>query len=288
MKLDASPSSAIFRIVPLAPPTLRAALGVSMVLLGAACGDSESGTVEPAGPSGSAMNPTDSAGPASPSAPAAPAGQPTANTESVASGPAPALDGAGPGATAPSADGGIPSQPAADASAPASNTGDAGPPPVTDPNVDENLVFIQEDGFQTTFFVQDCRSLGDDGSIIEAPIDGGALPVGGGFRLECSLERLPSRATTDVLSASDEPWCALGELESYEPGGDERLTISIVTPPDVSPAILIGTREGEAVEIQPAAAFGALVWPLWIEATYDVNEVAPAQQGLLCDQVFGL
>src|SRR5690606_14474497 len=135
---------------------------------------------------------------------------------------------------------------------------------------------ILEDGFQTNWFVSECRSLGEDGSIIE-PAEGGTLPVGGGFILECRLEQFPSRATTDVLSTLDERWCALGELFSYQPGGDDRLSIDIVTPPDVSPAVLIARREGEPIELAQAAAFGALVWPLWIESSYDVNQVSPAE-----------
>jgi hypothetical protein len=197
------------------------------------------------------------------------------NTESIAAGPAPALDGtsAAEAATAPGAASG--------------ETPDAGAPPSTDPSVDENLVFIQEDGFQTTYFALDCRSLAEDGSSIDGATNT-ALPVDGGYTLECSIERFPSRATTNLVSAANEVWCALGELTSYEPGGDDRLTITIVTPPDVAPATLIATRDGEENSLAQATVFGSRIWPLWIEASYDVVDLARAEQGKTCDQSFGL
>ncbi|HTV24855.1 MAG TPA: hypothetical protein VMG12_39450 [Polyangiaceae bacterium] len=282
MTLDVSPT-AIFR-------SQLVALGLSTLLLGAACSDTASGTAEPPSPASGAMSPSNGSSPAS--APADPVGQATPNTESVASGPTP-LDDTSAAEGAPNAaaadDAGLASDPSAsDAGTPIPGEGDAGAPPVTDPNVDENLVFIQQDGFQTTFFALDCRSIGDDGTIVEATTDGATLPVGGGFTLECTLERFPLRATTDVLSASDEPWCAVGELDVYAPGGDDRLTVTIATEPGVSPAILIGTREGEPIELEQATLFGGRLWPLWIDAHYDVNEVARAESGKLCDEVFGL
>jgi hypothetical protein len=159
--------------------------------------------------------------------------------------------------------------------------------PGTAPSQDENLAFILQDGFQTTYFALDCRSIADDGSVIEGA-SSGALPVGGGHTLECSLERFPSRATTDVLSVSNEPWCALGELTSYQSGGDDRLMITIATPPDVAPATLIGTHEGGEISVALASAFGGRLWPLWIEASYDVVQLARAEPGKICDQVFEL
>lgn len=164
---------------------------------------------------------------------------------------------------------------------------DTSSPPAIAPSQDENLAFIQQDGFQTTYFALDCRSLADDGSVIDGATNA-ALPVGGGHTLECSLERFPSRATTDVLSAANEPWCALGELTSYQSGGDDRLTITIATPPDVAPATLIGEHEGEAISVTLASAFGGRLWPLWIEASYAVVGFARAEPGKVCDQVFGL
>jgi hypothetical protein len=154
-------------------------------------------------------------------------------------------------------------------------------------DLDENLVFIREDGFQTTYFALDCRSLAEDGSSIDGATTS-ALPVGGGHTLECTLERFPNRATTDVLSAANEPWCALGELQSYRSGGDDRLTISIATEPDVAPAILTARHPGEEILVAQAAAFGGRLWPLWIEASYDVVELARAQPGKICDQIFEL
>jgi hypothetical protein len=273
-------------------------LGVSLLLLGTACSGANLPDGDPAPPADGEMRPSDapSSAPTSPATTAA--GETTTSNESLANGPAPALDGSGaPGPTPPPADPGAadPDEPADDAVPPSGEAGNAGDPgsgppggpPTSDPNVDENLVFIQQDGFRTTYFVSGCRSIGEDGSSIEGTA-GGTLPVGGGRVLECRLENLPSRATTDVLSASDEPWCALGQLGAYEPGGDPRLSITIVTPPDVSPAILVATHDGETFDLTQAVFFGAAIWPLWIEAAYDVDQVAPAEQGKLCDEIFGI
>ncbi len=164
---------------------------------------------------------------------------------------------------------------------------DAAAPPEVDANTDENLRFILEDGFQTTYFAVHCGAIGEDGS----EIDGDTvteLPVGGGFILECTLDRFPSRSATDVLSSANEPWCALGELLSFTTGGDERLAIVLVTPPDSPSPTLIATRQGEPITLQVASAFGAPVWPVWLVTSYDVVLVARAEQGKLCDEVFEL
>jgi len=294
MKLVASPSPSISRIFRRSRCCIAMApgLGVSLLLLGAACSGADLPESDPAPPADGEMRPSENPNPASTNpATTTAAGENTTTNESLANGPAPALDGNGaagptaPPAAAPDAD--DPGEPADEPGSAPPGDSSPGDPPTADPSVDENLVFIQQDGFRTTYFVSDCRSIGEDGSSIEGTT-GGTLPVGGGRVLECRLENLPSRATTDVLSASDEPWCALGELGAYEPGGDPRLTITILTPPDVSPAILVATHDGETINLTQAAIFGAPIWPLWIEAAYDVNQVAPAEQGKLCDQIFGI
>jgi hypothetical protein len=161
----------------------------------------------------------------------------------------------------------------------------AAPPEQPAREADENLRFILEDGFETTYFAVHCRALGEDGS----EIDGDSvteLPVGGGFSLECNLDRLPSRSATDVLSAANEPWCALGVLRSFATGGDERLGITLVSSPDSPSPTLVATREGEPITLQLASAFGAPLWPVWLVTSYDVVDLARAEQGKLCDEVF--
>src|SRR5690606_32667212 len=99
---------------------------------------------------------------------------------------------------------------------PASADGDAGAGPDASSAIDdENLVFILEDGFETTYFSVHCAAIGADGTEIDGDT-ATELPVGGGYVVRCELDRLPSRATTDLLSAASEPWCALGELQSSE------------------------------------------------------------------------
>lgn len=263
-------------------------LGV-MALVCAACSLDES---EPNGTAPSSTAPA-SGGATGPSAGATAAGNAPGTAAPVNTGTA-ANEAPNPSALQPPAGqdatgardadaGGVPEVPA-----PSSDGGAATPEePEIDPSQDENLAFILEDGFETTYFSVHCSALGDDGS----EIDGDTvteLPVGGGYILQCNLDRLPSRATTDVLSAADEPWCALGELQSFETGGDERLDIVLVSQPDTPSPVLIATRQGDPITLQLASAFGAPLWPVWLVTNYDAVEVARAEQGKLCDQVFGL
>jgi hypothetical protein len=154
-----------------------------------------------------------------------------------------------------------------------------------DPSLDENVVFIQQDGFQTTYFAVDCRSLGADGSVIEG-VD--PLPVGGGSVLECVTGAIGALATQDFLSSTDERWCALGAIDTATPSGDPRLLVEIADAPDDAPWTLLGTVEGEPIELGTVSVFGATAWPLWVETHYAVIEVAPNPTGQLCDLAFGL
>ena len=155
------------------------------------------------------------------------------------------------------------------------------------PISDEDLRFILEDGFQTTYFAIHCSAVADDGTVVDGDTVT-ELPVGDGYSLECVLDRLPSRAAIDVLSAANEPWCALGELQSFEPGGDERLGIVLVSPPDSPSPTLVATHDDGRITVPLAAVFGAPVWPVWLVTSYDVTELAPAQSGKLCAEVFEL
>jgi hypothetical protein len=154
-----------------------------------------------------------------------------------------------------------------------------------DPALDDNVVFIQQDGFQTTYFAQECRSLGEDGSVIE----GEPLPVGDGRVLECVTSVIGALATTDFLSSIDERWCALGALDTFSAGGDPSLDVRVADAPDDSPWTLVGSHEGEPIEIGRVAVFGgATAWPLWADTHYAVIDVAPNPTGQLCDALFGL
>lgn len=268
-----------------------------LALAGTACSSLDESPSNPT-PAPSATPSTEGASAAPRSEAAAPASAPPSNgANGAASGASAAANGSGaaaaneaapevsalepPAAEAADADG-------ASAEAPTDPDGEAAPAPeALDPTSDANLRFILEDGFETTYFAVHCSALGEDGS----EIDGDTvteLPVGGGFILQCNLDGLPSRSATDVLSEVDEPWCALGELLSFTTGGDERLSITLVSPPDSPSPTLIATREGEPITLQLASAFGAPLWPVWLVTSYDVVEVARAEQGKICDEVFQL
>jgi len=154
-----------------------------------------------------------------------------------------------------------------------------------DPFLDDNVVFIQQDGFQTTYFAQECRAIGADGAVIE----GEPLPVGGGNILECVTSVIGALATTDFLASTDERWCALGALDTFSTGGDPSLDIQVADSPDDAPWTLIASHEGEPIEIGRVAVFGgATAWPLWVDTHYAVIDVAPNPTGQLCDTLFGL
>lgn len=173
-----------------------------------------------------------------------------------------------------------PSPPLADAGAQ-----EAPPDAAVDPALDDNVVFIQQDGFQTTYFAQECRSIAEDGSVIE----GEPLPVGGGNILECLTSVIGALGTTDFLASTDERWCALGTIDTFSAGGDPSLQIQVADSPDDSPWTLVGTHEGEPIEIGRVAVFGgATAWPLWVDTHYAVLDVAPNPTGQLCDTLFGL
>ena len=170
-------------------------------------------------------------------------------------------------------------QPVADAGA-AQAPADA----AVDPALDDNVVFIQQDGFQTTYFAQECRSIAEDGSVLE----GEPLPVGGGNLLECVTSIIGALATTDFLASTDERWCALGAIDTFSAGGDPSLDIQVADSPEDSPWTLIATHEGEPIEMGRVAVFGgATAWPLWVDTHYAVIEVAPNPTGQLCDTLFG-
>ena len=182
------------------------------------------------------------------------------------------------------AQGGVPD---AGAEAPVADAGPAQAPAdaSVDPALDDNVVFIQQDGFQTTYFAQECRSIGEDGSVIE----GEPLPVGNGRVLECVTSEIGALATTDFLSSIDERWCALGALDTFSTGGDPELDVQVADSPDDSPWTLVGSHEGEPIEIGRVAVFGgATAWPLWVDTHYAVIDVAPNPTGQLCDTLFGL
>jgi hypothetical protein len=157
--------------------------------------------------------------------------------------------------------------------------------PTDEPGEDEDLAFLRQDGFQTFHFALDCVSVGEDGSTI----GGEPLPVGGGRSLECVTESLGSLSTVDALSSTGERFCALGQVDSFHGDGDPSLAVSVASTPEGSPWTLVGTHDGDEIQIGKVTGFGGgTAWPLWVDAHYAVIDITPNPSGQLCDQAFGL
>lgn len=153
------------------------------------------------------------------------------------------------------------------------------------PPLDEDLQFLLDNGFESFIFAQTCRSVGDDGSVIDVE----PLPVGNGRHLECETEPARLLQTIDTLSSTGERFCAIGQVVSVTGGGDDRLSVSVVSTPDGGPWSLLGTREGEEITISRVTGpGGGTAFPLIADAIFDVFDIQPNPDALLCDQVFGL
>jgi hypothetical protein len=153
-----------------------------------------------------------------------------------------------------------------------------------DPPLDEDLQAILDTGMTGFRFARACRSVADDGSIIE---NNEQLPVGGGRRLECETFEITHLQAVDVVASTGELWCALGEIASHRGhGGDARLTVSVANAPDGAPWTLVGTVDGEEITVRRLSGLGN--WPLWKEIRYDVIDLRPNPDLLLCEEIFGL
>jgi hypothetical protein len=152
------------------------------------------------------------------------------------------------------------------------------------PPLDEDLQFALDNGFESFFFAQECRSVGP-GSVIE----GESLPVGNGRLLVCETFPVSHLQAIDVSSSTGERFCALGQLASVSGENiDPRLTVNVASIPDGEPWTLIGTSE-EAITIGRVTGFGgATAFPLAADALFDVIDIQPNPTGDFCSAVFGL
>jgi hypothetical protein len=152
--------------------------------------------------------------------------------------------------------------------------------------LDEELQFLLDNGFETFFFAQTCRSVGAGGDVIE----GEPLPVGGGRQLECETDPVGFLQAIDTLSSTGERFCALGQIATITGSSpDSRLSVNVVDTPDGAPWSLVGTSaDGQEISIGRVSAFGGFAFPLIAEVLVDVVEVRPNPTAQLCDDVFGI
>jgi len=154
-----------------------------------------------------------------------------------------------------------------------------------EPPLDEDLQFALDNGFETFFFAQTCRSIGPDGDVIE----GESLPVGNGRELECETAPVSHLQAIDLSSSTGERFCALGQLASVDGENiDARLSVSVESTPDGEPWVLVGTSE-EAITISKVTGFGGgTAFPLAADALFDVIDLQPNPTGDFCSTLFGL
>ena len=152
--------------------------------------------------------------------------------------------------------------------------------------VDEELQFLLDNGFETIFFAQTCRSVGAAGDVIE----GDPLPVGGGRQLECETDPIGFLQAIDTLSSTGERFCALGQIASITgTSPDSRLSVNVVDTPDGAPWSPVGTSvDDQEISIGRVSAFGGFAFPLLADVVFDVIEVQPNPSAQLCDDVFGI
>lgn len=151
--------------------------------------------------------------------------------------------------------------------------------------LDEELQFILDNGFESFFFAQTCRSIGPDGDVIE----GESLPVGNGRELECETFPVTHLQAVDVSSSTGERFCALGQLSSVSGENiDPRLSVSVVSTPDGGPWVLAGTSEEEITIGRVTGFGGGTAFPLAADALFDVIDVQPNPTGGFCTDLFGI
>jgi hypothetical protein len=150
---------------------------------------------------------------------------------------------------------------------------------------DEDIAWIEENGFASILFMARCVSIHTWGYVVStAP-----LPVGGDWQIACTSHAATAWATTSVQATDGSIHCVLGERAQLSPGGDSRLWIEVLDEGDNQPAQLAATS-ATPISISPATAFDvAQVWPLWLNAHYDTVDVVPDPlDGSSCAHVFGL
>jgi len=150
--------------------------------------------------------------------------------------------------------------------------------------LDPDLQFVLDNGFESFIFAQTCRSTGPGGDVIE----GESLPVGDGRVLECETFPFGHQQVIDLQASTGELHCVLGQLSSVTPENvDPRLSVSVVSTPDGAPWVLEATS-ATPITITRVAGPGGSAFPLAADALFDVVEIRPNPNAAFCPDLFGL
>lgn len=147
------------------------------------------------------------------------------------------------------------------------------------------ITWYREQGFGGFVYSVDCYSVGPDGSMIRDE----PLPVGAERWLECSTAKSATYMSTSFTNMGAE-YCALGQIADFKTGGDDRLTIEVVSQSMTSPWTLRATSAtGEALGVSRAdGPLGSSMWPAWVDAHYNVINIVPSDPNRSCDNVFNI
>jgi hypothetical protein len=144
------------------------------------------------------------------------------------------------------------------------------------PPLDGDIQFMLDNGANTIFFAQTCRSIGPDGEVIDVE----PLPVGGGFVLECETVPVAHLQGFARQSSTGENFCGRGQLFSFVAKNvDPRLSVSVASSPDGAPWVLVGTSEEEITITKVTNSDGLTIFPMATDAFFDVSDVQPNPTG---------
>lgn len=155
--------------------------------------------------------------------------------------------------------------------------------PTGDPTEDDPILKFLKDGFFDGIAIAEtCSSVLDGGETIDGA-GVSSLPVGGGRRLECSID-VPREVAQTIRDSNDAIWCQLKAMVDFRPNAlDDRLGVSIVNAPSAGPFSVVATHAGDEIPIIRASG----LWPVAVDMTYVTADLQPAL-GRPCEQVFGL
>jgi hypothetical protein len=161
-----------------------------------------------------------------------------------------------------------------------------------EPSTEEQLDFVRENAHEL-LGVQQCVSVGSDGSIIEPNWNPDTesfdpIPVGGDRWLECSTFEHNPQQTFDYTTLDESRWCMLGNLGAISiswtgPG----LKAEVVRSPENDRFLVTATAD-TPMEVAPGRMFGGLTWPIQIMARYTIARTELVEREIACDDYYGL
>lgn len=155
--------------------------------------------------------------------------------------------------------------------------------PTGDPTEDDPILkFLKGGTFDGIATADTCSSVIDGGETLDGE-EFNSLPVGGGRRLECSVD-VPRQVAQIIVDSNDTRWCQLKTMVDFGPNAlDNRLSVTIEGVPEEGPWLVVATHAGDEIPIVRASGR----WPVAVDIVYVTADLQPSL-GRLCNDVFGL